>query len=441
MKGHTLTRKLKACEGYPTITSASDVETACATQEWSSVCQTGAQCQAAWTAVGQGSTDESAVCGKQTCDAVCTYVPFAWCPESDPDPDTCPNNPTITSTSDVEALCLLPAYQEICANGEQCQSAWDAVAGGYNGADAVCGAQLCDKACEFKDFDWCSGSDPGECPDFPSISSGSDVDALCASSVYGEVCTNGAICQSALDAVSQGTADSDQICAADMCTAICQYRQLAWCSQSGGGGGGGQCASNPTINNGADVDVLCALPQYQEVCANGGACQDAWTAVAGGYTGASAVCGAQLCDKVCTYRDFDWCGTKGGGGGGDQDDCQSYPPYRDTDAKGKCGEYAVADEEIKAMVQECKADETKCKKCAGQMCKDAWASKDGRVTTDCIVIGCDKACKEHHFSWCKGLSTGAIVGIVIGCVVGVALIAGILVYFLVIRKGDAEAEP
>jgi hypothetical protein len=52
---------------------------------------------------------------------------------------------------------------------------------------------------------------------------------------------------------------------------------------------------------------------------------------------------------------------------------------------------------------------------------------------------CDGWCEEASADWCEedsssGISTGAIVGIVVGSVVVVAAIAGILVYFLVIRK-------
>jgi hypothetical protein len=122
------------------------------------------------------------------------------------------------------------------------------------------------------------------------------------------------------------------------------------------------------------------------------------------------------------------------------------------------------DEEFKACMAKWAADNPKADEedgyeaigecCANRADKSEWCNEFARY---CEKYGngdydddyyqqqdfwdtvCPAYCDEvsSRPDWC-GLSTGAIIGIVVGAVVFVGVVAGLLVYFLIIKKKEAD---
>jgi hypothetical protein len=95
---------------------------------------------------------------------------------------------------------------------------------------------------------------------------------------------------------------------------------------------------------------------------------------------------------------------------------------------------ADTDVAIEKSLEECKDYEEQCE----NKCKGAWKADAKLAGVDCWQDDCDKICKKNRFSWCKGLSAGAIAGIVVACVVVVGAAVGAVVYFVVIRPKKAQ---
>jgi hypothetical protein len=141
-------------------------------------------------------------------------------------------------------------------------------------------------------------------------------------------------------------------------------------------------------------------------------------------------CENLYCDRVCKWIDPSICARE----------CEFGYYYDPSDDKGDCPEDEIEEnkESIEYYLEECKADEDFCDGCLGEVCKAAWGmGRDDTEETNCLRDICDKVCDKNHFGWC-GLSAGAIAGIVIAVLVVVGGIAGVLVFFLVIRKKSGD---
>jgi hypothetical protein len=100
-----------------------------------------------------------------------------------------------------------------------------------------------------------------------------------------------------------------------------------------------------------------------------------------------------------------------------------------------------AGEGVKSGAKCCKDHEDAyyCKTIA-EMCENVYDGKEVTGTNkEEAKKGCDNICKEVRFKWCKGLSTGAIVGIAIAAVVVVGVAIGLIVFFVLRKKKGVEA--
>jgi hypothetical protein len=164
----------------------------------------------------------------------------------------------------------------------------------------------------------------------------------------------------------------------------------------------------------------------------------------------SYVCPLYICSYICALSVHTWCPPEDPNS--DPEDPSDpnqpyYPPNYEPEEpnfesgpEGDCPESALwSDAQVDQSVEYCKSDEKGCEENANT-CKAAWKANKKLVEVDCWSKNCDKVCKKKHFSWCRGLSTGAIVGIVIAVVVVVALVVGGVVFFVIRKKGsDAGA--
>jgi hypothetical protein len=145
------------------------------------------------------------------------------------------------------------------------------------------------------------------------------------------------------------------------------------------------------------------------------------------------------CDVYCSALTSapEWCSGGGGGGGPTEDQkfvaCYGGNPSGDIDYK-KFGECCGA----QPTYPYCQSLSVLCEPFYKNGTVPSGVSEENGKKV------CDAYCSalEETADWCSsGLSAGAVAGIAIGGVAVVGAVAGLLVYFLIIKKPGSDAEP